>query len=357
MQNNLFRLLRIALGKEVCSSLPNDVDWQEVYCISLRQGVGAIVCDGMLSLSSCSIDDELRYKWMGQSMVIEQMYMRHKKVIIDLANFYEENNICMLLLKGYGLSLNYPIPNHRPPGDIDVFLFDRNTNLPLWDKGDKAIKETFNIKINNSHHHHTTFEFKGQSVENHYDFINVYAHRSNKRIERVLKSWVMIDCDYYKKPLVFPSANFNALFILKHCAGHFASTGMKIRHLLDWLLFVETYGKTVDWEKVYEIYRREKLDRFAAVLNAIGVHMLKFPKDIFVEIEEDETLVKRVLADILCPEFSEKEKGTLISALWVKPRRWWSNRWKHEICYSDSLLSSFFYSLFAKIIKPSHFIR
>ena len=58
----LFQLLRIALGKEEPSSLPNDVNWQEVYDLSLKQGVGAIACDGMLALKECSIDEELRYK-------------------------------------------------------------------------------------------------------------------------------------------------------------------------------------------------------------------------------------------------------------------------------------------------------
>ena len=353
----LFRLLRIALGKEDCSSLINDVNWKELYELAFHQGVGAIACDGMLAMRSCDIDEELRFMWMGQSMVIEQKYFQHKRVVYDLASFYEKKDINILLLKGYGLSLNFPVPEHRPSGDIDIFLFDRNTNLPVWDIGDDAIREAYNIVVDDSHHHHTTFEFEGQSVENHYDFINVYAHKSNERIEQTLKSWAMTDYRFLDTSIVLPSDNFNAVFLLKHCAGHFASTGMKIRNLLDWLLFVEKYGDYVEWEKVYEVYRRERLDRFAAILNAIGVKMLNFPKELFVEVEEDNALVDRVLADILCREFKEKERGTLCSALWVKPRRWWSNRWKHDICYSDSLFSSFFHSLYAKILKPSHFIR
>lgn len=354
---NLFKLLRIALGKEVCSALPSDVNWQDIYKLAFHQGVGAVACDGMLALSSCDIDEGLRYKWMGQSMVLEQKYLQHKRVINDLASVYKDKDINMLLLKGYGLSLNYPIPQHRPTGDIDIFLFDRNTNLPVWDKGDNVIREAYKIKIDKSHHHHTTFLFEGQSVENHFDFINVYAHKSNKRIEHILKSWAIKDNRFLGKSIILPSANFNALFLLKHCAGHFASTGMKIRNLLDWLLFVEKDGKFVEWDRVYEVYKKENLDRFAAILNAIGVRMLKFPKELFVEVEEDESIVNRVLEDIICPEFREKERGTLCSALWVKPRRWWSNRWKHNICYSDSLVSSFFYSFYAKILKPSHFIQ
>lgn len=149
-------------------------------------------------------------------------------------------------------------------------------------KGDSAIKEAYIIKVDNSHHHHTTVMFEGQSVENHYDFINVYAHRSNERIEQTLKSWAMKDYKFLDNSIVLPSDNFNAVFLLKHCAGHFASTGMKIRNLLDWLLFVERYGKFVEWGKVYEVYKNERLDRFAAILNAIGVRMLNFPKELLL---------------------------------------------------------------------------
>ena len=55
--------------------------------------------------------------------------------------------------------------------------------------------------------------------------------------------------------------------------------------------------------------------------------------------------------------FSEQEKGSLSSALWVKPRRWWHNRWKNRLCYSDSLVSTFVHSFHAKIVKPDHFRR
>ena len=70
--DSLFVLLRVSLGKETEVSLPNDVNWQAVYDIAMKQGVGAIACDGLLKLEKSGIDEELRYKWMGQSMVVEQ---------------------------------------------------------------------------------------------------------------------------------------------------------------------------------------------------------------------------------------------------------------------------------------------
>ena len=84
----LFKLIRIALGKEEPSPLPNDVNWKEVYDLSLKQGVGAIACDGMLALKECGIDEELRYKWMGQSMVIEQKAQNQWRSLCQLTSAY-----------------------------------------------------------------------------------------------------------------------------------------------------------------------------------------------------------------------------------------------------------------------------
>ena len=67
---SLFRLLRIALGNVESSCTASKVDWQEVYDLSMQQRVGAIACDGLFTLEQCDIDEDLRYKWLGQSMVI-----------------------------------------------------------------------------------------------------------------------------------------------------------------------------------------------------------------------------------------------------------------------------------------------
>ena len=55
----LFQLLRIALGKEEPISLPNDVEWQDVYDLSLQHGAGAIACDGLLTIQDNAINEEL----------------------------------------------------------------------------------------------------------------------------------------------------------------------------------------------------------------------------------------------------------------------------------------------------------
>lgn len=53
---------------------------------------------------------------------------------------------------------------------------------------------------------------------------------------------------------VFPSANFNALFLPWHVSAHFAFERVTLRHLLDWALFLNKDGKDVD----VELFRNAK---------------------------------------------------------------------------------------------------
>lgn len=67
----------------------------------------------------------LRLQWAVNVDRIENTYRRQERAIARLAAFYREHAIPMMLLKGYGLSLFYPVPEHRPCGDIDIWLFGR----------------------------------------------------------------------------------------------------------------------------------------------------------------------------------------------------------------------------------------
>lgn len=344
-------------------ALFKDVNWKQVYQTAKGQGVAGVALDAIEALPlNCRPPRDVLIHWIGYVCSMEKAYSFHKNAIYSLANFYYDNGFTMMLLKGYGLSLCWPKPEHRPVGDIDIFLGKRNTHPTfghknVWKAGDNVIKEKLGIDVDNSHHHHSVFLYKGISVENHFDFINAYDHKSSRKIEEYFKQIVRTEycqtdtCKY----IYIPSCNFNALFILKHCSGHFASTEINIRQVLDWLLFIRKYNDSIDWKLLYSQLDTFGLTRFANILSSIGVDYLGMPVEIFYKYENDKNIVKRVLNDILSPEFSEYETGSLLSGLWVKPRRFWKNRWKHRLCYSDSFISGFIWTTYAKLLKPRHF--
>lgn len=348
----LLKLILAALGKEGEYAFPVDVAWDEVLRLADAQGVAAIAADG-IGKTGARIPFGIKMEFASRVVMHEQVYRRHEELMAKLAKAYRKKGLRMMVLKGWGLSLDYPIPSHRPSGDLDIWNFGR------WKEADEYIASR-GVRIDNSHHHHSVFSIEELTVENHYDFINTHAHRSSKVFEAKLKE--IANREYREKNvggerIYLPSADFNMLFLLRHSANHFVGKEMTLRQLLDWALFVEHHHREIHWDDCLKFLQSQGLYRYFNILALICVEQLGFSRDVFhCELQEDE-LKHRVLADIIEPEFNEKLGRNPVGIIVGKTRRWWANRWKHRLCYPDSLLSGFVYGVWAKIEKPSHFLH
>lgn len=354
----LFLLLRAAIHGEIPESLPVAVNWQEVSDLAMRQGVGAIAVDGLQKLLEAHHDwgkvldepenETVKYEWFGQTFYAEQCYDKYKKSISGLAKFYNEHGFKMMILKGYGCSLNYPVPEHRPCGDIDIWQFGHQI------EADAALNREKGIEIDNSHHHHTVFFWKGQMVENHYDILNIYHHRSNRNLERIFKQLAVDDTHTVAvegQTVYLPSPNLHALFLVRHAAGHFAAAEILLRHLLDWALFVKAHPAEIDWAWLQEVIERFGMTGIFHCFNAICVDDLGFDANLIPTASHP--LKERVLADIFSPEFPQEMPKRLIPRVIWKFRRWKANGWKHQLCYKESMWSAFWTGLWAHLRKPS----
>ena len=194
-------------------------------------------------------------------------------------------------------------------------------------------------------------------VENHYDFLNVHAHVSSRIIERRLQALARerMECVVVDGEKVYlPSADFNALFILRHTASHFAAEKIGLRHLLDWKYFVEKNASDIDWDALERFAKEMNMHRFLYCMNAICVDYLGLPSNLLPPFERDNDLEQRVLNEIFCPEFSESKpfSASLFQSLSYKLRRWWANRWKHRIAYREGLVSTFCVQVWSHLMKP-----
>ena len=337
-------------GKCDDSSAFSGKDWAWIIKTSNMQGVPALVADGLHIYiktnpninpfaNETAAEKLKRIQWLGNVVAYERLYAKHEKAMADLARMYATKEIQMMVIKGYGLSLDWPVPNHRPVGDLDIYNFGK------WHAADALVAKTCGIKVDNGHEHHTVFCFNGVSVENHYDFINTKAHRDAPNIEARLKA--LADKDYREikvdgAKLYLPSADFNAIFLMRHMGQHFAGEHLNLRQVLDWGFFVRAHHKEVDWKATIDFLKEIGIYTFFYQINAICVDYLGFSESCFPTIERNKDLEERILMDILHPEFAEEKPASgLIPILTFKFRRWWHNRWKHPLVYKEWLLPMF----------------
>lgn len=266
-----------------------------------------------------------------------------------MAGFYNVHGLKMMVLKGYACSLDWPKPNHRPCGDIDIWQFGEQR------KADGLVTSEKGIKVDNSHHHHTVFKWGDVIVENHYDFINVYHHKSNNELEKIFKELGHDDSHFVElngEKLYLPSPNLHALFLLKHTMNDFTSFSMSLRQLVDWGFFVEKHTKEVDWEWLMGILKRFHMMDFYNTITAICVEDLGFEASFFPIVQFHPDLKEKVLKDIMHPKFSASEPSCLFPRLVYKYRRWQGNAWKQELCYIESRWSAFWSGVWGHLLKP-----
>lgn len=350
--NEIFlELVRLGIGNAKPIYISKEIDWTKIEALAVQHGLLAIVMDGMDKLpSSMRPPQEVVLQWIGEVLQnYEARYADYRKRIGELAGFYQQQCYKMMVLKGYGLSLNYPKPAHRPCGDIDIWNFGK------YKEADAAIKKELGIKIDNGHHHHTVFSWKGYMVENHYDFVNVHYGHNNKELEIVFKDLAKDDSNVVEidgHTVYLPSANLHALFLLRHCMQDFASAELNLRQVLDWAFFVEKHTFEIDWDWLNETVEKYNMKDFYNCVNAISVGDLGFNVKIFPQVQFSPDLKDKVLKEILHPSFERKEPSFLLPRLAYKYKRWKGNAWKRELCYKDSEAGSFFGGVWNHLLKP-----
>ena len=343
-------LVRVGIGHEN-RVLSQEIDWTAIKALADAHGLSAVILDA-LNTNGTELSDtipvQMKLEWIGEVLQsYEARYAAYEKTIGSLADFYNQHGYKMMVLKGYACSLDWPNPEHRPCGDIDIWQFGAQ------EEADAVLTKEKGVKIDTLHHHHTVFEWDGFSVENHYDFINVHHHRSNVKFERILKELGQDDSHFVEmndKRVYMPSPNLHALFLLKHMMMHFASEGIVLRHILDWGFFVERHGAEVDWNNVLDQFGMRQM---FIIINAICMGNLGFDSGLFPNVQFDSSLKDRVLNEILEPEFSNTTPKGLLRRVMFKIRRWRGNAWKHKLCYKESMWSAFWSGVWNHLLKPS----
>lgn len=346
-------LVRMGVGHST-EIIAQPLEWSEIKSLAMRQGLYAIVLDSIDQLPKTQRPPkDLALPWIGEVMQgYEYRYEQYCRSISGLASFYRENGFKMMVLKGYVCSLDWPKPAHRPCGDIDIWQFGEQIDA------DAAIASKKGIKIDYSQHHHTVFMWQDFSVENHYDFINVHHHKSNVELEKVFKELGKDELHYvdvYGERIYLPSPNLHALFLLKHSMSDFTSSSVTLRQLLDWGFHVQNHGEKIDWEWLFDILNKYHMVDYFNIVNAICVENLGFESNMFPYTQVNPFLKDKVINDIFYPKYERKEPALIITRLIYKYKRWKANRWKHELCYNESIWSAFWSGIWNHLLKPSSF--
>ena len=279
----LFCLLRVGLELEredphrVSALFEVKPDWKWIYKMAAKQGVLAIVFDGLNKLINDGLipvdmlpDKSMKLQWGFNVVKIEQRFEQQKTLAIELADQYAAHNIRTVVLKGLAVAQYYPVPNHRPCGDMDCFLCGN------YESGNQ-IAEQIGADVKRDYYKHAHVSYKGLTVENHQFCTAIRGSKKAKRFEKELQKLLeepqnkILDSN-----LEQPNPLFNALFLTIHAWGHFLTEGIALRHLIDWALLVQRFGREIDWVQFKGIAesRDRGMYRFAESMVCLAHYIL-----------------------------------------------------------------------------------
>ena len=314
-----------------CGALSAE-EWRSVYDAAVRGGVCALVWDAVQRLDkSLWPPRELRLQWGVGASMIAAGYDDRKTKIFELTDRWAEAGIKTYCLKGLALSHYYPKPELRESGDFDCWLgvdFERGNEVAV----------SFGAAYDPHDYRHSVLVYKGLKVENHRYFLAIRGNERYKRLERCLQDVIACDRRIDDSNLYYPSSQFHAMFLTMHALNHSLYEGIRLRHLCDWVCFLNAERANVDWEEFNRRCAEVGAERFVAAMNAVCTRYLGLNLS-GTTLKCDGRSAARLLRDTL--DGGRRISG--ISNLWrqrmAKIRNMIDSRWKFRDLYDRGFLS------------------
>ena len=316
MSKQFFYLLRTTIGTGPFFERPRTSDeWRAMYRLSVVHGVKAVVFDFVRQLPKSEAPDRaLLMEWLSATTAVEQTMRRMQITAEEFAEEMEKREIPVVVLKGIAFAQYYPNPLFRECGDLDCYMMGKK------EKGDLAALELGGT-MEEAGYKHSHLIYKGLTIENHRFFTDFDNTPTGRLTEQVLGELIQEEqTNLGNSKLRCPSANFNALFLLKHAQGHFIDEGIRMRHVLDWALFLKAKQKEVDWLRLLPMLETTHTAQFAGVMTAIAVRYLRIEvlnKGLLaLASNAEQKMVDAVLADIM-----GEQPAIYVRGLWHKTKR------------------------------------
>lgn len=280
----LFELLRAGLWSKQ-PVIPEDFsNWHEVVFLAKHQSILGIIAKTILSDKDilALLPRELRLK-LKSFIVSNVMASDHlDEVMVKLVTTMREKGIDPILLKGRSLAVNYPFPELRQCGDIDIYVFSEqlymayDALIPFADRLDDR------LYVECGRHFSAVHDEVEIEVHRHLSHANgKYARAFEKFASAGLRKGLG-HVTILGENITIPEPTFNAYYIFDHLFEHFISSGVGLRQMCDWMLFLHKNRDIIDHKLLHHIL--ESMDMLKAwkifgtvLVDHMGLAPTEFP--------------------------------------------------------------------------------
>lgn len=272
-QRALLLLVRKALWKNA-ECLP-EADWPVVEAYAQGQGVLWMAYLGAKALP-LQIPPEQLKTWRT-AMHSRVLYNDQLNAVQSmLLEWLAEKKIRVAILKGTSCSQYYPYPDARPLGDIDILIDKENLDIV-----DGYLKAKGYMPSPHEHDFHVGYYGKDAVIEVHFAATGAPDSKGGKVVAEEMLHFLDDVHMATVGEMTFPvlSDEHQALMLLLHMERHMMVSGIGLRQLCDWAVFVNGSVSTHWQSGTLDLLRRCGLLTYAKVLTKTCVDFLGLDQD------------------------------------------------------------------------------
>lgn len=328
-------LVRLGIGNATRAALPNEVDWNALEDLAAKQGLLAVVMDGIDKIPTASRPQKKDIlQWIGMTIQQESQYAVQQKAEAEMALLFHSKGIRTYVLKGAVVSECYPKPEHRTSVDMDCFLSAESGSDDVWEKGNLEMEEN-GFDVSRDFYKNSTFSLPGLTVENHRFLTPWRGNKTLKNLETLLQRYLRDDNgeDRFDGTwLCRPPVMVSALFLVEHAYSHFLHEGLTCRHVLDWMMFSKKHKKEIDWYSLDALIDEFGFRKFYDSFYRLGQYLVGEIQDTEFKFQD-----KRMLEDIGDElDLHDTVKG--LKGKLALVGNTWRARWKYHYFSEISML-------------------
>ena len=280
VRNAYLTLLRASLWDEL-PVVDGRVDWENVFSVAEKQSTLAMICQSAMQMEGVNAPSpEMRLSLLSIMGQNSSQFTRLNETMKRAVGLLRVRGIEPVLLKGSGLALNYPFPEFRQCGDIDLYVGEKN-----YHEGCAAMREMtdfWNWGMENEKQMHYNIEKGDLIIELHRVSAILHDAKDNafyREIERKGLSENLHHVDFDGTCVSLPSDTFNAFYVFRHAWHHFLETGVGFRQLCDWTLLLHSFYGVLDLDELKSYLENLDLMKPWKTFGCIAVSALGLPKE------------------------------------------------------------------------------
>jgi hypothetical protein len=180
-------------------------------------------------------------------------------------------------------------------------------------------------------------------IENHRFIVAVRNGKKTKQLHNLLDNIARNEerKAIFDTQIEMPSPMFNALFMNHHSLTHFLSEGVRLRHILDWAMFLEKEQANLDWERFYALCEEFDMRAFVDCSTALAVELFgtKITND---RVVAESPYMERVLDSIINDDnavYSQSVGAWRMRMMLV--RNLFASGWKYKAFTKRTIFTTF----------------